>query len=54
MKRIRVKELKNLPQLRHSDIVCRLLGVRDGQIVKVVNKSPAMESVYYRAVSSGV
>jgi len=52
LKKIRVKDVRNLPIIRHQDVIARMLGLRNEQVVQVNNKSPAMESIYYRVCLS--
>lgn len=48
-----VKKLRSFPLIRSYDIIARLLGLRQNQMVRVVTKSPVVRSVKVRVCVDG-
>ena len=43
-------EVQKLPKIKMQDPQVRLLGARDGDIIKITRKDATRENVYYRLV----
>jgi DNA-directed RNA polymerase subunit H len=41
---------QNLPKIKFSDPQVKLLGAKDGDIIKITRTDPTKENVYYRLV----